>query len=162
MSQNLLPLSSCVKDIKDTTAVFQNIANVRDDALKIIKQKSLSQYTGSGDTSIHKVLDDVRRQINKGEIDIAKELLEDLKTDLIAAQESEDVKALMEKWYDKDPYLSDLPVDLLIIDIPKTIVKVESLLEQVDREDTALREKRERDRVRNETFSAMERLLQCL
>ncbi|MBI4972744.1 MAG: endolytic transglycosylase MltG, partial [Candidatus Omnitrophica bacterium] len=93
-------------------------------------ESSLPPYTGAGDTSIHAALDDAKAKIEQGDLAGAEKLLNELRTDLITAQQSGSIEALMDnKWNQRYP--SDLPVDLLFDGIPAALSQIDSLLVQI-------------------------------
>lgn len=126
------PFRKSSKEVKEkATKSFQDFINVRDDTLKLIEENTLKRYTGSGDSPIHKALDDIKDKINNGKIESAIKILEELKSDLKTAQESKNVEILTDKW--SKCYPSSLDVDIFITDIPKVLLKIENLLEEINR-----------------------------
>ncbi|MCP4653648.1 MAG: hypothetical protein GY858_09770 [Candidatus Omnitrophica bacterium] len=85
---------------------------------------SMHPYTGSGNTSIHKAVEDAQEMADKGQIDEARWLLIGLRTDLSSAYDKSDITILMDKWNKRYSGIGDL----LIRDIPKTLDKVKQFI----------------------------------
>ncbi len=71
----------------------------------------LPRYAGAGETSIHKAIQGAERLIQEGKRLEAMFLLDELRDDLIQAEEAKRIEPLMEKWNARYP--CDLPVDVI-------------------------------------------------
>jgi hypothetical protein len=101
----------------------------------VLKMASLPRYSGAGETSIHKAIQEAERWLNEGKRPEAMALLDELHQDLVRAQEGQQVEVLMDKWNVRYP--ASLAVDVFQTDLSRFLRRVEALMDLVLREELA-------------------------